>query len=190
MSYSYNSEVYFAVAICPNAKINVKIGQTTNTSRRNNQLWQEDFHIIKTAAVYGDYAERLFVESYLRAKINAIDFTEHYRTDYFSCSNQKQIDWLANKFFGWVEEANTILLQMKTEFKPNRPTPPPNRELIYNEIWDSLEKYQYYEIHEQCDTATENEFLNFLKTYFMPFGYTCSSRRNYSWCYFEVKKVA
>ena len=112
MSYGIFSEVYFAKHEMK--KNLIKIGETTNARRRACQLYKEDYLILVSANVNGGESARLFVESYLRTRIEATGKAIRFRKDYFKCENEDVAHWLFTQFKEWVTEANHILELIKT----------------------------------------------------------------------------
>lgn len=194
MSYGVFSEVYFAISVT--SKTAIKIGETTNARRRASQLYKEDYHIVQVADVNGDEAERLFVESFLRARIKASGKAQQFRKDYFECDCSATAEQFAKLFAGWVAEANAILDQMsrnesitfRPAFKSGRPIIPAGRESFYNEILESCDKRGYWRECYQFDTETQYDYLTQMEKTLAPYGYTCTTYRNYSWAHFRVEK--
>ena len=81
----------------------VKIGETTDLKKRGYQL---DCVIVLDVEWEGTKSDRLFVEAYIRKKIenkykkNAI----HYGNDHFTCANSNIIKSIANNFRQWALE--------------------------------------------------------------------------------------
>lgn len=195
MSYGTYSEVYFAIDMTSDVRI--KIGETTNARRRNTQLSRDNYYIVKTLDVDGEEAERLFVESFLRARISATGQAHQFRKDYFECDCPQTALMLKAVFDKWVNEANAILRQMRSaesiSFGPARPSGKPvipaGREALFNDILGQCEKCGKWVECYQFTTEHQQEFLHQLNTVLAPFGYNCSTYRNYSWAYFKVEKV-
>lgn len=119
MAYGEYSEVYYANNSRPNTyyhnKILVKIGETTNVRRRSRQL--EDVSIATWCSLEGtvcgyDYCARLFIESYLRAKVRKLPGVEHSSTDYFWLPDKATDTLILKNFTIWVQEAITLWGQM------------------------------------------------------------------------------
>ena len=115
MSYGVYSEVYFAINF--DDKTFIKIGETTNARRRANQLYKEGYYIIKSIDIEGTEAERLFVESYLRAKIASNNNVQQYRKDYFKCESKEMVQMFEDSFDYFVEQALEILKNFQNNFK-------------------------------------------------------------------------
>jgi hypothetical protein len=108
MAYKTYSEVYYALSI-DNPKI-FKIGETTNARRREHQLFvSERFHIVYSRNIGGNKATRLFVESYLRIKIQKLPFVRTEKLDYFVCEQETDIKTLKELFKIYLEEALQII---------------------------------------------------------------------------------
>jgi hypothetical protein len=107
MSYGIYSEVYFAINIMTENLI--KIGETTNARRRACQLFKDNYYIVISKNVKGDKAARLFVENYLRERIEATGKAIRFRRDYFECKNKEIAHWLFGQFEDWVAEAHQLL---------------------------------------------------------------------------------
>lgn len=195
MSYGVYSEVYFA--ICFYSKVYIKIGETSNSRRRNNQLQKQGYYIVKACDVEGAEAERLFVESFLRARISATGRATQFGKDYFECDCPETVSAIKASFENWVNEAATILRQManiddimfKPTPKPNSPIIPKGKEKLYNRILEDCKVRGTWTDHYQLTTKEEEQFLHELNTTLASFGYECFARRNYSWAYFTVKKI-
>lgn len=195
MSYGTYSEVYFANHGM--MKSLIKIGETTNARRRAGQLCKEDYHILISANVNGGEAARLFVESYLRTRIEATGKASRFRKDYFECENEDVAHWLFTQFEEWVAEANHILELMECggtsfiNFGPaNRPIPPRGKEMLFKIIFEALENCGKYETHFQCGYKAQDEHFQMLNDAFAPFGYTCTTDRNTSWAYFTIERIS
>lgn len=195
MSYGIFSEVYFATSTF--SKTTIKIGETTNARRRASQLLsQESYRIILVADVDGDEAERLFVESFLRARIKASGKAHQIRKDYFECDCYATVEQFTESFNSWVAEANAILAQMKAgksllvqpTFKNDKPIIPEGREKFYNEIIMSCDRLGYWKECYQFDTETQYERFTQMQKTLTPYGYVCTTYRNCSWAYFKVEK--
>ena len=195
MSYGVYSEVYFA--ICDSSDVLIKIGETTNARRRASQLYREGYSIVHSMGVLGDEAERLFVESFLRARIKASGHARPLRKDYFECDCPDSVWNFRTSFEKWVNEANAVLTQMQSgngitfqaEFKNGKPIYPEEKREIFEDILESCDTRGYWCNAWQCSGIEEDEFLVELKKILVPYGYTCSSRRNYSWAHFKVEKI-
>ena len=149
MGYGTYSEVYFARHLT-NHKL-IKIGETSNARRRNNQLIKnESFEILADMNIGGDVADRLFVESYLRNKIQASKRALRHGLDYFECSSEGDAEWVYSQFYYWVFEANQILWQMK----------------------NSREDFQF---SIKCTKEKTENYLSFLNDLYRPFGYKCTA---------------
>ena len=110
MGYGYYSEIYFAIHL-ENEKM-MKIGETTNGRRRQNQLNKEDYYITRCFDVEGGEAARLFVESYLRMKLLKTNRVAQLRKDYFMCDCLETRKEFQDCFYSWVKEAHEILKRM------------------------------------------------------------------------------
>jgi hypothetical protein len=195
MSYGTYSEVYFANHFTTRNLI--KIGETTNARRRANQLRKEDYHIVISADVNGEEAARLFVESYLRTRIEATGKANRFRKDYFECENEDVAHWLFTQFQEWVSEANHILELIacggtsSINFgSARRPIPPRGKEQLFKIIFAELESCGKYETHFQCKYKEQDEHFQMLNNAFAPFGYLCTTSRNNSWAYFTIEKFS
>ena len=193
MGYGYYSEVYFAINI--NNQNFIKIGETTNARRRENQL--DEYYIVQTLDVNGmEKRDRLFVESYLRSRVGATERVRQKGLDYFECENENVANWICKEFPHWVEEANYLLALMKCggtvtiNFGASRkPIPPKGNEKLFENIMYSLEKYGEYKQHFRCDGFEQKEYFNMLKEAFSPFGYECITNRKTCWAYFTITKI-
>lgn len=194
MSYGVYSEVYFAVSACDD--VNIKIGETTNARRRGSQLAKDDYLIMRSRDVAGGEAERLFVESFLRARINASGKATQIRKDYFLCDTKDTAVQFLNLFNNWVDEANAILKQMKSgiaitfreAYKTGRPEFPTGKEWLYNAILEDCDKYGHWYDKRQCGATEADIILTELRKVLCPYGYECTMQTNYSWKTFRVKK--
>lgn len=194
MGYGIYSEVYFATHLVK--KDLIKIGETTNARRRAGQLFKEDYLIETSMDVHGGEAARLFVESYLRTRIEATGKASRFRKDYFECESENVAHWIFTQFEEWVKEANHILELMESggvsyiNFgSPNRPIPPRGKEELFKIICETLEACGKFETHFQCGYKEQDEHFKMLKDAFVPFGYTCTTNRNTSWAYFTIKRM-
>lgn len=193
MGYGNYSEVYFANHGI--LKSLIKIGETTNARRRAGQLCKDNYHILISASVNGDEAARLFVESYLRARIEATGKVTRFRKDYFECESEDVAYWLFTQFEDWVTEANRMLELMQCGGTSSinfgtsrRPIPPKGKEMLFKIIFEALETCGKYETHFQCSHKTQDEYFEMLNNAFVPFGYTCIADRNTSWAYFTIAR--
>ena len=188
MSYASYSEVYFAISTVIDNYF--KIGETTNSSRRGSQLEKDGFRIIMALDVPEDYAERLFVESYLRARISATGKACRIRTDYFQADDANTVDWMAKHFNTWVKEAVRLLNQMQNDEVTNgSPVAPAGYEAFFNTILQSIYVDGYWQENLQMTTDIARQRFEMLKKAFEPFGYRCTTRRNYSWVYTKIEKI-
>lgn len=192
MSYSICSEVYFAAH--DTMKNLIKIGETTNARRRASQLCKEDYLILASMDVNGTEAARLFVESYLRTRIEATGKAKRFRKDYFECENEEIARWLLFQFDNWVKEANRILELMvcggvsTINFgATKRPIPPKGQEMLFRIILEALEACGKYETHFQCGLKQQDEHFKMLNDAFAPFGCVCTTSRSTSWAYFTIE---
>lgn len=193
MGYGYYSEVYFAINT--NEKNYIKIGETTNARRRNNQL--DDYYIVQTLDVNGlGKNDRLFVESYVRSRINATKKVHQIGLDYFECENENVVNWLAKQFNLWVAEANHLLALMECggtisiDFgASHKPIPPKGKEKLFDTIFETLQKTGEFNTHFQCGIYEQNEFFEMLIKAFRPFGYECTTNRKTCWAYFTITKI-
>lgn len=195
MSYGVYSEVYFANH--GTIKNLIKIGETTNARRRANQLCKEDYQILTSLDVNGGESARLFVESYLRTRIEATGKADRFRKDYFECENEDIAYWIFTQFEEWVAEANRILELIECggnsfiNFGPaKRPIPPRGKEMLFKIIFEALESDGKYETHFQCSYKAQNEHFQMLNNAFTPFGYICTTDRNTSWAYFTIERIS
>jgi hypothetical protein len=119
MAYGEYSEVYYANNTRPNQyyhnKILVKIGETTNTRRRSNQLTDVSIatwcSLEKTSCGY-NHSARLFVESYLRGKVCKLPNVEQSDVDYFWLPNKDTDKFIVSHFVEWVQEAVALWEKM------------------------------------------------------------------------------
>ena len=155
--YATYSEVYFAVST--ETDVYFKIGETTNSSRRARQLEKEGYFITQTLDVPEDYAERLFVESYLRARISATGKASRFRTDYFQTDSANTVDWMAKHFNVWVREAITLLNQMQDDdivkgVPVDTSAPEKRRESISPQLW-----VDFTFVPRDCKVQTHDAYL-------------------------------
>lgn len=184
MSYGMFSEVYLAT--CFSSAVSIKIGETSNSRRRNSQLYQNDYHIIQVEDVDGGESARKFVESYLRVRIEATERATRHGLDYFECDNSITADWIKAQFTEWVKEANKLLDTLYN--RPARPEIPAGYERMYQSIFRSIEKCGEWRDNFQCRTEEQETIIKQLDKSFSPLGYICVTHRNYSWAYFEIRK--
>lgn len=195
MSYATYSEVYFAINI--ESQNLIKIGETSNASRRSHQLSKEGYFIKYVATVNGDYSERLFVESYLRAKINAHPKTTQIRTDYFACESEALVRDFENKFHSWVTEANELLRIIQDDnatilinYDKKRPPVPMGEEKLYNRIFEALDENGVWRECFQIKWKNRQSILDEFVSAFSPFGYECTMESNSpAWTYYTIKKI-
>ena len=186
--YATYSEVYFAVST--ETDVYFKIGETTNSARRARQLEKEGYFITQTLDVPEDYAERLFVESYLRARISATGKASRFRTDYFQTDSVNTVDWMAKHFNVWVREAITLLNQMQDEdIVKGVPIAPAGFEAFFDTILKSISLHGFWYENIQMRTAEAEARTEMLKKAFVPFGYEVRSHRNYSWHSIKIEKI-
>lgn len=109
MGYAIRSEIYFAVDATDFC--NIKIGETTNSNRRQGQL---QYCITRSVGLteYNDSrydkAKRLFIESYIRAKMLKRKDCRLTGEDYFTTTNAKTAEEIEELFVNWVEEAEEV----------------------------------------------------------------------------------
>ena len=189
MSYASYSEVYFAISTVIDTYF--KIGETTNSFRRGSQLAKEGFQIILTLEVPEDYAERLFVESYLRARIFESGKVCRIRTDYFQADSASTVDWMAKHFNVWTKEAIRLLNQMQNDevVINGSPVAPAGYEAFFNTILQSIYINGYWDEKIQMTTWDARQRFEMLKKGFEPYGYRCTTSRNYSWVYNKIEKI-
>lgn len=114
MSYGIYNEVYFAVRLDKEGEGWFKIGETSNARRRSNQLYyNEGYCVTESYNLFGDEANRLFVESYLRVKIELTGKVQRVGKDYFLCKSKENRDEFKKFFSSWVKEAEEILKKMQ-----------------------------------------------------------------------------
>lgn len=85
----------------------IKIGETSNLTGRKNKLRRDgDCTIVNYIEWEGTKAQRFFVESYVRMKIenSYSKNVTHFGNDHFKCSNSKIIKAIANHFEQWALE--------------------------------------------------------------------------------------
>lgn len=198
MGYATRSQVYFAVDResffdDSSSVTGIKIGETTNTSRRGSQLRKDGFAIIKERDINEEETERLFVEGYLRARIEATDKAKRFRRDYFGC---KKIDakWFEEQFDEWVNEAKRILTLMKMGLPVScngfqKPVAPKGYEELFETILTNLEENCEFHLTVKCNNKRELEYLNIFEKSFIPFGYRCSAIREASWVHFYFESI-
>ena len=91
-----------------------KIGETANLEQRQVQLrLNEGTHICKYIKFDGTKDERLFVESYLRARYAGNRNLRHFALDHFNACTINNAKGAENKFFVYVAEAFALLEQIK-----------------------------------------------------------------------------
>lgn len=192
MSYGVFSEVYLAVN-CKDSTF-IKIGETTNARRRNGQLATEGYFIKLALDIEGGETERLFIESFLRARIEASGKAHRYGKDYFQCDSKETADYFYNAFLPMVKEACSILKEISTgnpiEIKKNynKPIIPVGEEKLYNEIINSCKRRGEWFYKWQCGYEDAYETLIRIKKVLEPCGYDCQLGQNYSWKTLRVKK--
>lgn len=192
MSYGVYSEIYLAKHYKDDTLI--KIGETTNARRRNGQLSQNGYTITIVLDVDGGETERLFIESFLRARIEADGRTHRSGKDYFQCDCKDTADYFCNHFQSMVKEAETILncihskipVQLIKGYK--EPIIPTGEEEFYNNIIDQCKKYGEYYYKWQCKDTVAYDMLIQVKKVLEPCGYTCQLGYNWSWKTLIVKK--
>lgn len=115
MSYGYYSQVYYATTGKTNPHFHdmvlVKVGETTNTARRNRQLtdvcivtWQ---HLEGSICGYDETA-RKFVESFVRAKVSKIPGAVLCGVDHFFVPTLADDAFIQKSFAEWVTQAISI----------------------------------------------------------------------------------
>jgi hypothetical protein len=194
MSYGVYSEVYFAVDFSDDTRI--KIGETTNARRRGSQLANEGYTIVATRDVNGDEVARLFVESFVRARIEATQRVQRIGYDHFVCDNKDIKIMLFRKFDEWVTQAQSILNFIKQNngeiffnIDNSKPAIPLGEEPLYRKIFESLDEKGIWEDCVQLKYKDSEEKLNNFKRAFSPFNYKCSMTTNCSWTYFKIEKI-
>lgn len=112
MSYGHYSELYYANGATRDNKILVKIGESSNSRRRNLQIEPSVaiYSSLQTTACGYDHSARLFVESYIRTKVQRIQGVERYKDtlDYFLLPHKQIDDFILQNFTAWVQEAVTV----------------------------------------------------------------------------------
>ena len=106
------SYIYFAKnGVCER---DMKIGETGNMEQRQNMLWStERMEVNRYVSFKGTKDERLFIESYLRAKYSANNNLRHFGNDHFKAQTRNNLKGAENKFFVYVAEAFALLEQIK-----------------------------------------------------------------------------
>lgn len=102
MGYAKRSEIYFAKGLGGSDLI-IKIGETTNSCRRNRQL-PPYLTITKSVEVGGSKAYRLWVESTVRLYIEEVLKGELVGTDTFTLKNRKKVLELERFFENLVRD--------------------------------------------------------------------------------------
>lgn len=102
MAYGCYSEIYIAINV--EDKTFIKIGETTNARRRNRQLKEDGFKVYESIEVGHGESCRLFIESYLRIKLESLNI-KRIKRDYFYCKHNTISDFVLNNFEVWVDDA-------------------------------------------------------------------------------------
>ena len=118
MSYAVYSEVYFARNFDDRRKI--KIGETSNSNRRNNQLNDDNYYITHSYDLKIESA-RYYVEGFLRFYIEQNYEVERIRKDYFVCKTEQVAEAIEYDFADLVQKAMSIIAFNKQEmlYNPN-----------------------------------------------------------------------
>ena len=107
------SYIYFAIGANADKRI-FKIGESSNLEHRTNTLWTQNRVVISRYVRFnGTKDERLFIESYLRAKYSANCNLAHFGNDHFKARNSNSLKGAENKFFVNVAEAFAMLETIK-----------------------------------------------------------------------------
>lgn len=95
----------------------IKVGETTNRGQRAYQVRQDcGLDIYESVKFVGTKADRLFIESYVRSRIEHRYSTfniVHQGNDHFVCLNSNVIRTIQREFHTYVEEGMEILNKMK-----------------------------------------------------------------------------
>mgnify|MGYP007101869500 CR=1 FL=1 len=95
--------------------LKVKIGETYDLRQRDNQLrYKEGISIEKTFKFIGTHADRLFIEAYIRSKIERHygNLAKKIGNDHFYCYNQNIVKAINNKFMTWAQEGYDLLMAL------------------------------------------------------------------------------
>lgn len=100
-----------------NTCMKIKIGETCNRGSRRQSLFQsEGITMRETIKFKGTKADRLFVEGYVRSRIEHRYSTfniNHVGNDHFICSNSNIIRLLQKEFPIYVQEGLNLLEKIK-----------------------------------------------------------------------------
>lgn len=203
MAYGLYSEIYVARSLL-NRKL-IKIGETTNTARRNKQLGDFDIeysYSVRTPfGAYNENAEfarRSFIESYLRMYLNSPQITHLIKPmgssrDYFCCEDELVADRI-------MEELKEVISSaMECLEKITRPDYMRFIDTIPHNLPDDLQNIlkNIFEIvgqHNHCDECyhIKRRFIdaisNCLENYFSKLGYKVDVDWCGSWTYITIEK--
>lgn len=122
----------------------MKVGETGNLEGRQNTLWSNEYiNVSRYVSFNGTKDERLFVESYLRAKYSANSNLQHFGNDHFKAQTKNNLKGAENKFFTYVAEAFALLEQIK------------GREISFNAYTGRYSRYHDY--LERLNALTEED---------------------------------
>ena len=199
MSYGKYSEVYIARNI--NERNLIKIGETSNSSRRNGQL--KNYNIVYNAYMHecnpSSKAIRQFVEAYLRVylsndTIQTIVSQIEGTDDYFYCKDEQVADKIITELKNVIDIAHKLTEDIKRpakhQFKDMLPHEfPENVSNIMLSIFDAVEKYG--EINDECYQVKHRyrkEMYRIINNYYIPLGYKTSFNEGLAWTYFTIIK--
>ena len=204
MGYGLYSEVYVARSMV-NRNL-IKIGETTNTARRNRQLG--DYNIEYVHSVRGlfskgyddnfEFARRSFVESYLRAYLNNPKI-KHLITpigtskDYFCCKDELTADRVIEELKEVISSAQECLDKITrpdyVDFTDTIPQNLPHEfQIMLKNIFEFVEQYNYYDDCCHMKWKYVDSIFNCLKHYFSKLGYAVDVDWCGSWTYITIKK--
>lgn len=194
-----HSAVYFG--ICNNYDENharFKIGETTGTAnarmRQQKYSNRPDFNIVeyheRFEKPYSD-AERVFIEGYVRMRYSQLDGMVLDGKDFFLYNVALYTKvYLCRIFKQFVSEAENIVDHMPIHESMNlKPIIPAGHEEVFNFILKETGCKGSCILKIQMSKNEEQRYLQMLETALCPCGYSCISRRNYSWACFEIKKL-
>ena len=117
MAYENFSEIYFARHFTDPTKI--KIGETKNAQKRNNQLHNEEYHICWSRDLRIESA-RYYVEGFLRFYIEQHYDVTRVKKDYFVCKTEEVARNIEKDFVDLVEKAMSFVLFDEEEILYNK----------------------------------------------------------------------
>lgn len=190
MSYGIFSEIYLAI----DNNNGIKIGETTNTNRRQKQLDKEGYKIIKAQYVPFEKVGRLFIESYLRLFLHSLDCIVPYRgLDYFIASSRENVDFIIENFDKIVNKATNILNDVflseeEREMNNFLAKIPSKYQHTFSSLLSCLKEDNYYKLYGQYNRREIKEIISILDNMIKPLGYNYKVEENWSWTYFIVSK--